>query len=390
MIGVLILGSKEYPFGTNRGDDPLPSGGMETYVDDLVPELSKLCRIYIITRSFRGTRKKEVVGRNITVIRVPWERGRWLRNPSFNICSFAMSFRVAKNADIIYSNGIISGFFGMVLGKTLRKKSIFRPAGVGFAQYHFPLKQMLYALEKLVFRKSDAVVFHSDGEKSNAERLFGIKIRRGHVILTGFPVKKFSEGDATMRKRLGIRKETVITAVSRFVPVKGLEYLVEACAMLDFDFRLLMVGSGPEEAKLRSLCRKKGIGDRATFTGFRRDIPDILAATDIFVVSSLFEGLPTSLLEAMASGKPCVVTDIGLPVADNETGIIVPHTDSRAISDALKLLAKNRGLRERLGKNAKKFVEENCTQEIAARKHLDLFRKLVPGGGDMVSAEGSA
>ncbi|MBN2331336.1 MAG: glycosyltransferase family 4 protein [Candidatus Aenigmarchaeota archaeon] len=382
MIRVVILGSKEYPFGSNRGDDPIPSGGMETYVNDLAPELSKLCKLDIVTRRFSNTRKLEWVGKNITVHRVPWLRGKWLRNPSFNKFSFLKALKIGRGADIFYSNGIVSGFAGLLLGRILGKRSVYRPAGIGFVQFGFPLRQLLFALERLVFGRSDAVVFHSGGEKRNAQALFNLGLDNGHVILTGFPVHRFRQVRVSARSKrseLGLGDSTVITSVARFVPVKGLAYLLEAFAGLGECARLLLVGSGPELEKLRNKAKALGIMDRVIFAGFRHDIPEILSVSDIFVISSLSEGLPTSLLEAMAAGKPCIVTDIGLPIEHMRTGIVVRPRDSFALRNGILALMNDAGLRKRLGDDARRFVESECTQEKAAGKHYSLFRDMLEG-----------
>jgi glycosyltransferase involved in cell wall biosynthesis len=377
MIKVMILGSKEYPFGSNRGDDPIPSGGMETYVNDLAPELSRLCRLVIITRKFAGTERHEKMGENIEIFRVPWLKGKWLRNPSFNIFSFLAALKTAGKSDVIYSNGVISGLFGLLLGSIFRKKTVFRPAGIGFIQYKAPIRNLLFALESMVFKKSDAVIFHSDGEKRNSLRLVKFRREKGHVILTGFPVERFKSGSVGMRKSLAPENEVLITSVSRFVPVKGIDYLIEACSMLRGVFRLVLVGSGPEEGRLRAMAQDLHMKDRVLFLGFRLDIPDILASTDIFVISSLFEGLPTSLLEAMAAGAACVVTDIGLPVENMKTGAVVEPKNPEALKEAIQVLMSNKNLRAQLGSNARKFVEENCTQEMAAKRHMEVFGQLL-------------
>ena len=159
--------------------------------------------------------------------------------------------------------------------------------------------------------------------------------------------------------------------------MKGIDVLIRACAKLNENFRLLLVGSGPQEKELRNIVRDAGIEKRVVFTGFRRDIPDILAASDIFVVSSYSEGLPTSLLEAMAAGTACIVTDIGLPVIDGETGIVVPSGDENALSGAIRRLIKDKKLRKKLGENAAKFVKYNCTREKAAESHMRVFREVL-------------
>ncbi len=373
METILILGSKEYPFGSNGGEDPIPSGGMETYVDDLAPELSKLCKIIIVTRRFRGRENHETSG-NIEILRVPWLKGRWFRNPTFNKMSFFYSLKPAGSADVIYSNGVVAGLTGLCLGRIKKKRTVYRPAGTAFLQQGFPLRQILFFTEKLVMKRSDAVVFHSDGEKRNAQKFFSLDLDNGHVILTGFPVEKFAN---TSSGEPADEKGIVISAIARFVPVKGLEVLLEACSMLESDFGLLMVGSGPEEEKLKKLAEELGIADKVKFMGFRHDVPEILSNSQVFVISSFSEGLPTSLLEAMAAGNACVVTDIGLPVEHMKTGLIVNPGDPRALLKALEILAKDPGLRKRLGASARKFVLDNCTQKMAAEKHKKLFESLL-------------
>ena len=130
---------------------------------------------------------------------------------------------------------------------------------------------------------------------------------------------------------------------------------------------------------LKKLAKDLGMEEKVAFSGFRQDIPDVLASSDIFVVSSISEGLPTSLLEAMAAGKPCVVTDIGLPIEDRRTGFVVKPRDVKGLKDALEILIKDRELREELGRNAKAFVEEHCAQEKAAKEHIKVFEKIIEG-----------
>ncbi|MBN1896590.1 MAG: glycosyltransferase family 4 protein [Candidatus Aenigmarchaeota archaeon] len=376
MVNVLILGSKEYPFGINEGDDPFPSGGMETYVDDLVSGLSKLCSITVITRKFSGTPSYEKSG-NVEVYRVPWMSGKWLRNISFNFFSFLKGISVAWKSDIIYSNGIVSGLVGLVLGKIARRKTVFRPAGIAFIQQKAPLRSMLFALERALMKKSDVVLFHSDGEMKNAKEHFNIRLGNGRVILTGFDVGKFAGNRRNLRRELGLRNETVITSVSRLVPVKGIDYLIKACSGLRKGYHLLIVGSGPEESKLRLLVNDLGMDTRVTFAGFRRDIPEIMSTTDIFVVSSLSEGLPTSLLEAMAAGAACVVTDIGLPVKHMETGMVVSPGNEMALRNDIEALMENIILRKKIGENAAGFTRKNCTQKGAADAHMKLFTDML-------------
>ncbi len=377
---VLFLGSKEYPMGSNRGDDPIPSGGMETYVDDIIPALSRYTRPVIVTRKFSGSRWHEKHA-CADVWRVPWVKGRYFRNPSFNFFSFLLSlFLVPRGVDVIYCHGIVASFFGKILSGIYRKPLVSRPAGI-FCQYPFPLDRVLFWLVRNVYLSSDRVIFHSEGEKRNFEKVVGKIGHKGEVILTGFPVNKFLSKDTSLRKELGLGNKTVLTFVGRFVPPKGIEYLVDAVNLLrGKKIKVLMVGSGPLEKEIKERIHSLGLEDKFVFLGFRLDIPSVLAVTDIFLVTSVSEGLPTSLLEAMAAKKASVVTDIGLVIEDGKTGLVVPPKNPKMFANAAKKLIKDKKFRVKLGENARKFVEENCTQERAAKRHVEVFGSLLSKG----------
>jgi glycosyltransferase involved in cell wall biosynthesis len=210
----------------------------------------------------------------------------------------------------------------------------------------------------------------------NARKNMGLRLGNGQVILTGFRVGKFANAPEERKASNGV----VIASVSRFVPVKGLDVLLKACALMDSEFSLLMVGSGPEEGRLRRIAKERGISGSVRFLGFRHDVPQILRRSDVFVVSSFSEGLPTSLLEAMAAGCACVVTDIGLPIGHMKTGVVVRPGSPEEMGKALDFLAGSSPLRRKLGENAREFVLGNCTQEMAAGKHERLFRELLRRG----------
>ncbi len=374
---VLILGSKEYPMGSNKGDDPIHSGGMETYVDDLVPALSRYCGITIVTRRFRGTRKHEMEG-GIEVFRVPYLKGKYLRNPSFNLFSFFKSLSLLRGADVMYPQGLVASFFSHLLSKLSGKPVVCRPAGIAYEQYPFPINKTLFLLMRTVYRKCDCVVFHSDGERQNFIEILGFVPKRSEVILTGIPVHKFSSIKESTKKEFGILEKThVIGFIGRFVEVKGIEYLVKAASLLrDRNLKFLMVGDGPQKPQIEGLIKSLGMEENFVFTGFTREIPKALGAMDIFVISSISEGLPTSLLEAMAAGKACITTDIGLPVKDRETVLVVPPKNPEKLAHAIETLLQDSNLAKHLGQNAQKFALENCTQEKAAKKHFEMFSSL--------------
>jgi glycosyltransferase involved in cell wall biosynthesis len=373
---ILILGSKEYPMGSNKGDDSIPSGGIETNLDNLASELSKYCKMLIVSRRFKGTKKYEKGG-NIEVYRVPYLKGKYFRNPSFNFLSFIHSLGVMGKTDIIYSHGLIASFFGYLISKISGKPIVCRPAGVSCDQYTFPLNNILYFLMKTVYKRCDLVVFNSNGEKDNFKKILRISPKKSEIIATGIPIRKFSNKLNT-KKSFGIPQKTeVIGFIGRFVKIKGIDYLIKAASLIkNSNVQFMLVGDGPQKEHIFNLVKNLKLEKNFIFTGFRHDIENVLSAIDIFVISSISEGLPTSLLEAMASCKACVVTDIGLPIRDKETGMVVPPKNPERLAQTLETLIADPNLQKRLGHRAQKYVRETCTLEKVAKRHIEIFTNL--------------
>ena len=116
-----------------------------------------------------------------------------------------------------------------------------------------------------------------------------------------------------VRRRLKLPEEALVLGhVGRFMPQKNHEFLLDvfsAAAKKEANARLLLIGDGDLRAKIEAKAQQLGLSDRVIFTGVRADVPDLLQAMDLFVLPSLYEGLPVTLVEAQASGLPCVISD---------------------------------------------------------------------------------
>jgi glycosyltransferase involved in cell wall biosynthesis len=371
---ILILGSKEYPLGTS--DDPIKSGGIEVYTQKLVEHLkARVEKIIIITRRFRGVETCEAQ-ENVEIYRVPWIRGFYLRNPSFNLCAFLKALFL--NFDVILAQGPVAAFFGSLLSVIKRKKIVACPAGIAYVQpqYGKIVGGLLFAFEKIAYRCADAVVFLSDAERDQFKKKLGYLPRRHFIIHPGVEIVKAS-GDVVekVRKELNLSRVT-ITFVGRLVGVKGVDVLISAIKDLKGDFKALIVGDGPDREKLESLAERHGLKQKVIFTGWRSDVPAILAASDIFVLPSYSEGLPIALLEAMAAGKACVVTDIGLPVDHGKEALVVKAGDAGELREALEKLIKDERLRKKLGEEAKKKVVREFSWGKTVEQYTKLFEEL--------------
>jgi glycosyltransferase involved in cell wall biosynthesis len=150
----------------------------------------------------------------------------------------------------------------------------------------------------------------------------------------------------------------VLCCVGRLDPQKGIDVLLAALHSLrSRAWRLWLVGDGPELENLQGLARQLNLQDQVDFLGFRADVAALLQASAIFVLPSRYEAMSLALLEALAAGRPCVVTDVGENAAVIETGVnglVVPAEDPQRLAAALEQLLADASLRQRMGQAAQR------------------------------------
>ena len=217
---------------------------------------------------------------------------------------------------------------------------------------------------------------------------------REHMVQEGFPAGRVEvvhngidpgpppsiEDRARARQDLGVGHETiVIGTVARLDPVKDYGTLLAALAhpsLAATDRRLVVIGDGPERQRLESRAKELGVADRATFLGHRDDARRWLAGVDIYVNSSISEGVSLTILEAMAAGLPVVATEVGgtPEVVTPECGELVPARDAAAIAAAVARLAADSERRRVLGRQARERVARQFTIERMVNTYLDMYR----------------
>lgn len=176
-----------------------------------------------------------------------------------------------------------------------------------------------------------------------------------------------------------------LVMVGRLQAPKDALTLVRALAALrQRPCEAMIVGDGPDRPAVEKEVRRLGLDSVVRLVGARNDVAELLAAADLFVLSSRSEGLPLSILEAMAAGLPVVASNVGgVPevVVEGETGFLVPPGDPQSLAAAIERLLDDSALRHRLGAAGRIRVAEHFDLASAQRAHLDLYVSLLAGAG---------
>jgi L-malate glycosyltransferase len=206
-----------------------------------------------------------------------------------------------------------------------------------------------------------------------------------NVIDNGIVLDRYRPADrlGEIRARLGLDPaRRYIASVARFYPVKDQAMLLHAFAQVAAareDVDLLLVGDGPLRETLTELCHSLGIAARVRFLGIRADVPEILRALDVFALTSVSEAASLTLLEAMASGVPVVVTAVGGNpelVRHGIDGLHVPRGDASATANALLLILGDPSIAARMGQAARQRVVEHYQLDSTVAAYYRLYQQL--------------
>ena len=206
------------------------------------------------------------------------------------------------------------------------------------------------------------------------------------VIHNGIDLTKYPAAQPADPAKLGIGVgHRLITFVGRLEPQKGVQWLIETAPQWLASLPgcdLLLVGDGPLKGRLKAICRDSGIAERVHFAGWRADVPEILAASDLLVLPSAWEGMPNIVLEAMASRRPVVATDVeGVrellgPGAADQT---VPYGDSQALAEKVVKFMYNRDLAVVRGDENRRWAEQNFEISRMVKAYENLWESLTAG-----------
>lgn len=295
--------------------------------------------------------------------------------------------------EIVHTHTSKAGFVGRAAAWWARVPVVIHTVhGFAFHEESSPCAVKVYStLEHLAARWCLRIISVSEYHRNWALKLGIGDAQKVIAIPNGISPERVkpTRSRNIVRAELGINEdEVVLISVGRLAPQKGLEYLLQAvplmCAQGYSHFRVVLVGDGPMRADLEALARKLGIKNHIMFLEFRRDIGDLLGASDIVVMPSLWEGLSIALLEAMAAGKPIVTTTIGsnLEVTDHgRVALLVPPKDPEAIAQAVVQLMRDPDKALSLARAARERFLSHYTEERMLAEYINLYLSLIKERG---------
>jgi len=258
--------------------------------------------------------------------------------------------------------------------------------------FHFykgaPLKNWLlyYNMEKLAAHWTDGLITINEEDYKAAQKF---KLRKNGKVFfvpgVGVDIANLEQRGASIdrsekRKELGISElSTVLITVAELIPRKNHIQVLKALSKLNkTNFHYLVVGNGESEQQLKKAVNELMLQDKVSFLGFRRDVAELMASSDIFILTSRHEGLTRALMEAMAVGLPIIATDVRGNrdlVKSGENGYLVPLDDAEQTAIAIERLINSGNLRRSMGEKSKELVKQYDLQNIIPQMEeiYDLF-----------------
>ena len=339
--------------------DELPRDGAEMLLLDLLRLRDPRLRYAVVCLIRGGALQPEFerIGVAVTVF------GRHGRYDPLLVLRLARWLR-RRRASVVHTHLFTADSYGRLAARLAGVPGIFStvhsvaPTGAG---------RVRATVSRLLARLSTGVVGCSEEVAQTLVQRDGLPADRVHAIPNGIDLLRFGDarGDGVREEFDLDARRRLIGIVGRLHPPKGHEDLLLALARLDpalrRDLSCLVVGAGGLEAALRQRVAELGLHDCVIFTGLRTDVPRLVAALDVFVMPSLWEGLPIALLEAMAASRPVLCTRVGgIPdvVQHGDNGLLVEARDVDALRAGIERLLREPKLAARLAERARATVIE--------------------------------
>lgn len=291
-----------------------------------------------------------------------------------------------EGVDIIHTHGYKGNILLGFVPKRLRRVPLIATLH-GWTGTSADAKLRLYEwIDARSLRFMDAVVLVSEAMRHHP-RLAGRTLPNMRVVLNGVAgngtdpaLKETATAEDLDRSIIDFcRGSYVVGSIGRLSVEKGYPYLIEALHLLiqrGIDAKLVIIGEGDERKALEGLAASLGLRERVFMPGYRKEARLYLPCFDVFVLPSMTEGLPVTLLEAMQAGTPIIATDVGgVPalVEAESDGLVVPPGDARALADAMDRVRQDGALAARLAEHARAKVRDGFTGGRMCREYAGLY-----------------
>ena len=293
-----------------------------------------------------------------------------------------------ENPEIIQCHGTRAAFWGRlaVIGLKNKPRIVYTLHGFHIIRRNFFARRILLFIERFLNKWTNVLVCVSEADRGLVLKYKTISQEKIRVIRNGINIRKFQvEQDRVMKtkKELGFGDDFVISAIGRLHPQKDFSTLLKALRIVVDrikNVKLLIIGDGPLKQNLKEEARSLGIEECVRFLGARKDVPTLLNTSDIAVLSTNWEGLPLILLEAGASGKPVVASDVGgvqEVVKDGETGYLFRPGSEKDLAGKIFILHSSSDLRKKMGEKAFSFISNFFSKEKMAAEYKNLYHSLL-------------
>jgi len=309
------------------------------------------------------------------------------RRPGFDLACVRKLAHLARrhHADLIHAHQYTPFFYSRAPGSLLRRPPVlFNEHG----RFHPDLpnrKRMIF--NRLFLRRTDRVVAVGGAVKQALVANEGIPASRIDVIYNGVRLTDFSREISQrrqVREELGIHESDLVA-----IQVARLDYLKDHCTAVRTaervvgqlpSFKLLLVGEGPERPKIEAEIARRGMQQQVRLLGQRSDVQRLLAAADLFLLTSISEGIPVTFIEAMGAALPIVSTDVGGvgEVVESEvTGLLAAAGDDAGLAAAALRLAGDESLRKSFGRRGRARAAEMFSEDEMHERYAALYCQMI-------------
>lgn len=367
----------------------LELGGAQKQLLSLIRNLDKERFNILLFTAWEGLLVKEAS----SIEGLTLKRSRRLEraiNPFQDLLALIEIYRFIKinKVDIVHTHSSKAGILGRLAARLARARVILHTVhGWSFNNYQPDLRRSFFIwLERIIAEFTDKLIVVSRHDKDT-----GLANRIGRpeqyaLIRYGLDYGEFAVQDKTIKEELGLPAGvSVVTMISCLKPQKQPQDFIRVASRVAQELpnvRFLLVGDGALRQAVEGLLDKFKLRQKVILLGWRKDIPRILSITDVLVLTSLWEGLPIAVLEAMASSKSVIATDTGgiaQVIIDRDNGFLVKPADITAMSEKLVILLRNERLRQIIGAKARDALGEDFSLDNMVNNTERLYTSLTAG-----------